>query len=328
MSHLRAHESVFEGFRALTVENDLISCTMLPELGGKLSSLRDLRTGREWLWRNDCIPYRRDFNSSSYVREADTGGWDECFPTVAPCLYPQEPWQGVEIPDHGELWMQPWETELSAEPHDASIVVRARVPGNKLPYVFERAITLVADAATLRFDYTLRSQTQAPLSFIWSAHPIFAIEPGMRIMLPDDARMRVYSCLPADLLNDEQTYIWPLEITASGQRLNLAEAPSMRAGIACKLWSEPLTQGWAELVAQDGSVRFRFDPALLPQVGIWLNAGGWSGIGGTPYYNLGLEPCIGAQDSLWDAVEREQRYGILAPTGIRTWWLEVALGAS
>jgi hypothetical protein len=62
-------------------------------------------------------------------------------------------------------------------------------------------------------------------------------------------------------------------------------------------------------------------------LGIWLNLGAWAGDGGAPYYNLGLEPCIGAQDSLADAVTQYRLFETLHPGAERKWWLEVELVA-
>ena len=47
--------------------------------------------------------------------------------------------------------------------------------------------------------------------------------------------------------------------------------------------------------------------------------------GGTPYFNMGLEPCIGAQDSLSEAVSKYDLFAKLPPHGRRTWWLEIEL---
>ena len=107
--------------------------------------------------------------------------------------------------------------------------------------------------------------------------------------------------------------------------LDLTTLPDSSAAIALKLWSDPLADGWATLAASNGELRMRWDPALLPQLGFWLNFGAWAGDGGAPYYNLGLEPCIGAQDSLADAVVRYNLFESLAPRAARTWWLEVEL---
>src|SRR5882724_2414082 len=74
-----------DGFETVVVDTGLLSLSLIPELGGKINSLRDRRTGREWLWRNPRQVYQRAPAGSAYVAVADTGGWDECLPTVAPC---------------------------------------------------------------------------------------------------------------------------------------------------------------------------------------------------------------------------------------------------
>jgi hypothetical protein len=70
-----------------------------------------------------------------------------------------------------------------------------------------------------------------------------------------------------------------------------------------------------------------WDVTLLPQLALWINLGYWAAVGGEPYYNLGLEPCIGAQDSLAEAVTRSQQYALLPAGATRSWWLEVELTA-
>jgi hypothetical protein len=66
-------------------------------------------------------------------------------------------------------------------------------------------------------------------------------------------------------------------------------------------------------------------PAAVPQVGLWINCRGWAPSGRAPYYNLGLEPCIGAPDSLADAMEGWGLAQTLAPGQERAWQVEVRL---
>jgi galactose mutarotase-like enzyme len=327
MSRIHLSETVVQGFGALTVDNGTVSFTMAPELGGKITSIRDLRTDREWLWTNPRLPYRKVEYGTSYVREGDTGGWDECFPTVAACSYPLEPWRGLEMPDHGELWSQAWQVEVLDAGADRGLGVRTRVDGVAIPYTFERIVSLKPGSDTLRFDYRARNTANSEVGFIWSAHPLFAIEPGMCVLLPDDAAMMAYLGVPSTLVSTEKEYRWPPRFKVNGGELDLTRLPDASAGVAFKLWSQPLPEGWATLAAPDGELRFAFDPESLPQVGVWFNAGAWSGSGGEPYYNLALEPCIGAQDSLEEAVERYEEYGTLPACSAREWWLEVRLGA-
>ncbi|RPH58688.1 MAG: hypothetical protein EHM81_09555 [Chloroflexi bacterium] len=111
--------------------------------------------------------------------------------------------------------------------------------------------------------------------------------------------------------------------------LNLPWLPARDAGRAIKIWSDPLPadEGWAALCAHDGELRMRWDAALLPQVAVWMNLGAWAGTEGAPYFNLGLEPCIGAQDSLADAVTQYNLFASLPPHGSQAWWLEIELAA-
>jgi hypothetical protein len=322
VSALAITRGASDGFETVEVNTGRLSLTMVPELGGKINSLRDMRTGREWLWRNPRLPYRRVPADSSYGALADTGGWDECFPTVAACAYPSAPWAGRALPDHGELWSQAPALEISDGPD--STTLRTVWQGGVLPYRFERRVRAAAGSACLRVDYTVGNLGQAPIQFIWSLHPLLAIEPGMALRLPPEARFNCWTSQPANSLADHGLS-FPLSVGGH----DLGTLPGPNAGVALKLWSDPLStageQGWATLHAPDGALSMRWDPALLPQVGFWMNLGGWAGDGGKAYYNLGLEPCIGAQDSLAEAVSRQHLFGELPPGGTRAWWLEVEL---
>ena len=312
-----------EGFESICVHTGLIELTLIPELGGKISSLRDTRTNREWLWRNPRYPYKRVPHGSSYLTEADTGGWDECFPSVSACLYPSEPWQGIAVQDHGELWSQT--SELEIEEHDEIITLQTCWKGVALPYTFTRTITVVANSAIMRANYEVVNNAGQSMNYVWSIHPLLAIEPGMELCLPDSARFHVAGSIPQDLVSPEQNVQYPF--AALG--LNFPALPVTSAGCAIKIWSDPLPagEGWAALSANDGELKMRWDVALLPQVAAWMNFGAWAADGGTPYYNLGLEPCIGAQDSLNDAVNQYNLFATVPPHGLKQWWLEIELTA-
>lgn len=322
MSGLQLSHQTVADLEAIQVDTGPLALTVIPELGGKVSSLRDQRTGREWLWRHPRLPYQPVAADGSYIRQADTGGWDECFPTVAPCAYPAAPWRGAGLPDHGELWSQMPDVMLREAGETLTLIARWR--GRALPYVFERALTLTAGSAVVQVAYTARNLADAPLHFIWCAHPLLAVEPGMTLELPARARFNRWSTTPAGLV-PKADLAWP--VTVRG--LDLSRLPGPEAGLALKLWSDPLPagEGWAAVCAADGELRLRWDTAHLPQVAVWLNLGAWAGDEGTPYYNLGLEPCVGAQDSLAEAVTERHLNGTLAPRGTRAWALDLELRA-
>ena len=318
---LSSERMIVEGFDAIRVNTGVIALTLIPELGSKVNSLRDLRSGREWLWRHPRYLYELVPHGSSYVLKADTGGWDECFPSVAACAYPSEPWQGVGIQDHGELWSQASQFEI--EKYAETITLWSRWSGLALPYTFTRRIRLNENSSCILVDYEARNTSDQPINYVWSIHPLLAIEPGMELFLPASAQFNVAGSIPSDFVSSEKKYRYPF--VASG--VNFPVLPETSAGCAVKIWSDPLSAGggWATLRAKDGEFKMRWDVTALPQVAAWMNFGAWSGDGGTPYYNLGLEPCVGAQDSLADAVTQYDLFATLPPHEPKTWALEIEL---
>jgi galactose mutarotase-like enzyme len=316
----------WDSFEAIEVEDGSIAVTMLPELGGKLVSLRDLRTGYEWLWRSTRVPLARHPHGTAYIEKADTGGWDECFPTVAPCNYPLQPQHAQHVPDHGDVWAQQWQAEVTTSDDEVRIAGSCRTV--TLPCLFSRTLRLRRGTARIELTYEVSNCGSAPVAFIWSAHPLFVLAPGMRLEFPPQARFNVYSATPTTRLAQRTGLQWPFAVCNGSAPVTLDPLPGPDAGIAFKIWSEPLTLGWAALQASQGRLSLHFDVAQIPQIALWLNAGGWSGIGGEPYYNLALEPCIGAQDSLEEAVLKYRQYVRLPPGDSRRWSLEVALQAS
>jgi len=65
----------------------------------------------------------------------------------------------------------------------------------------------------------------------------------------------------------------------------------------------------------------------VPQVGMWINCHGWAPPGRQPYYNLALEPCIGAPDRLDEARDAWGLAQVLQPGEVREWQFALRLPA-
>ncbi|MFI5235365.1 MAG: hypothetical protein ACHQXA_06620 [Gemmatimonadales bacterium] len=310
------------GFPAIALSNDEIEVVCLPALGGKLSNLRRHR-GREWLWRNPALPLRMPEWGTSYVETADSGGWDECFPTIGPCPMPGAGPDEPPLPDHGELWALPWEHSVSEQA--AGAVLMGRVEGRSLPYDLTREVIVPPTGSMLRIDYRLRHRGTAPFPYIWAAHPLLNVQAGSTITLPTVARVTVLAVHGRTDLKVGDIITWPLE----------------GAGAA---WTFPGEAGWAVMLAADlgpsGRIevtdpargeRLEISTSAAPQVGLWINAGGWAPqrIDGrspiAPYVNLGVEPSIGVADRLDRAVGVWHAAAMLDPGTERRWSLTVRL---
>lgn len=291
----------------LILDNGATRVAVWPDRGAKIASLS--HRGREWLWRNPVLDPETVTYDGSFVEAYDTGGYDECFPAVSAGPFPAWPWTGTRIPDHGELWGLPWDAEQQGSE------IRTVVNGVRFPYRFERTVRL---GDRLSIDYRVLNPTPFEFPFIWSAHPILILEPGAEILLPEGHDLRVFgSSDPAWSLGD--SLHWPM----LGKR-DLASLPGPEEGLAVKLFGRSPSSGRLGLRKGASTLWMRFDPERISHVGLWINLGGWSGVpGARPYYNLGLEPCIGAGDDLRLAIERFNQVGRLPPRGDCHWSLEL-----
>jgi hypothetical protein len=321
----RLEKITYRGFEAFMLENGLVRCVVVPALGGKIASLVHLPTMREWMWRNPHLEARQPDYGASYVQKHDLGGFDECFPSVAATAYPVYPWEGTQIPDHGELWALPWKAETFCD--GARLEVRLVVHGVRFPYRFERTLLMDQGESGLRLAYSVANLSPFKFPFIWCAHPLFAATPGMKIVAPL-RDLTVYSSKDMRFGALGRVVTWPLVSDVEGRTWDLGALPDANADMAVKLYGRSPTQGYVALqdIVQGGELRLQFDPSEVTHMGLWLNYGGWSGAPGAPaYYNVGIEPAIGAQDDLALAVKHYDDHGELPPNGRQAWQVDLLL---
>ena len=221
-------ETRIEGFDAFSIENGLIAIAVVPALGGKITSMRDLVSGREWLWKGTQLDYREVGHGASYLRDGDFGGWDECFPSIAECPDPNRP--GEIVPDHGDLWSQPW--EMTARRTSAAAALAGTCRGVTWPYTFRRTLIMRPGSAELAFDYEVTNDADGPLKFIWSAHPLFSADGPGAIEMSHDLTWHTFLTFPDDLEGGAPQL--------RGGHPQTIDVPTNDAGVAYKVWSDPV----------------------------------------------------------------------------------------
>jgi hypothetical protein len=312
----------FDGTHAFRLEDEQSSLVVLPEIGGKIASLRSKTTGTEFLWQDPTRPYRRPVYADEFGKY-DASGFDECFPTIAPAPYPDGPWKGISVPDHGELWCTPWQCEPV---HDNGLYLHTN--GVRFPYHFEKWIELAGNGCfTLRYRVT--NLSVFPFKSIWSAHPLFRAEPGMRVLLPGTPRMRLTHTIGAriggGILHE---YTWPWLASPAGDPLDysLIGTPDLNAND--KIYADTPAEGWCALwnPRTGDYVGFTLRAEEVPFIGVCINHGGWPFCGAKGYW-VAIEPCTGWPDRLDDAT-RAGEYGIVAASTSVEWSLGLRLGQS
>lgn len=296
---------------------------VIPEYGGKIDALASA-SGRDWLWHDPHRLYRR-LEPDGCFADFDLSGWDECFPTIAACGYPDPPF--VELPDHGELWSRPWEV---VERSERSLLLRRR--GEALPYLFERRAA-IDDSGTLSLAYRLDNLAETPLRWTWSAHPLFAAEEGMRIHLPESASMSKEFGFGGRIGDDGADgsggrfglHHWPVVTGSDGRRHDLSEIDLPEPPVIDKVVVRGLAEGWAALCEPGGeSIRLEFPTELVPFLGVCANLGAWP-FGDRPGRWVALEPATGGTDRLDEAAARGDAQ-LLGPGATTSWQLRVIFG--
>lgn len=313
-------QTTVSGLPAIALRTEQLEVVVVPTVGMKLTNLRRLR-GREWLWRNEQMPLALPLVDASFVETADSGGWDECFPTVGPSPIPGAPPGTPQLPDHGELWSASWTS--SAYDHAGGVTLAAAAAGRLLPYQFHRELTLDHRDPLVRLSYRLKSTGNSPFPWLWSAHPLLNVQPGSTLEIPSLRQVRVGAVHGLPELSVGDIVSWP---EAFGGRDGRFVFPDDGAW-AVKLFGDVGQSGRMVLTDPRRGERLEMTvlPEEVPQVGLWINNRGWAPPGRTPYYNLGLEPAIGAPDSLDDAVRDWNLARTLEPGEERSWEVEVRL---
>jgi galactose mutarotase-like enzyme len=285
--NLIGHENRFDireeqGFAVHVLSNDKLALAVVPELGARIISLKNVRSGREWMWHPPgglkLFPNRLgdDFAQSPLA------GLDECLPTVAPCS-----WRGRELPDHGEVWPVPWQVDKSAWEVG---VLRTSIKLAVSPLEFERTIELRDNEVCL--SYQLINRNGAAECYLWAMHPLLQFEEGDQFELPACTRAR---------LNDKAWSETVKAIVPEGQ--------------CAKAFARPVHEGFAGISNRDTGDRlsFEWNPKENDTLGLWLTRGGWHG-----YHHLALEPTNAAHDALAIAAQ-ETRCGVVGADGSVTW---------
>lgn len=276
---------IFQDSSHIFMESDAIKIKIDPVTGGKIRSFISKRTQTEFFYTDT----RKRFHTASYSNH-DISGYDECFPTVAPCAYPDGRRKGLPMGDHGWLWQKPWQMRIKT----GQVVMSRNLP--ELQCYFERTCYFET-SKTLRLDYIIQNYSDETFKYIYSAHPLLYAGCYTHIVFPDEMRkVFVYLAINVPGLTDKTWIDWPppnettLNETLSGYKKSVV-----------KLFSQKLTDGKASVRHNNTgeTLQFEFDTKTLPYLGILINQGFDSGDGSfKDTLFLGIEPTTGIGDDL------------------------------
>jgi galactose mutarotase-like enzyme len=298
----------------LVMQTDTLLVTVLPALGGKIASIRFLPDDHELLQAPlaPCVPRTMTMG----FEESDASGFDECLPSVAACAI-DSPGGTAHIPDHGDFWRLVWEHQQNGNE------ISMAATGVSLPLRFERRLQL--DGATLAIEYRVSNLSDVPVPYAWSAHPLFAVEPGDRVVLPQSVKHVTVEGSAGGRLGAKHTrHPWPETLSTAGEPIDLSRTGSSEDSTGDKLFAPSPPAGWAaiERVRHGLSIKVHFDPKQTPWLGLWLCYGGWPEGKAHRQQCVAIEPCTAPVDSLAEAM-RDASARTLSPGESNDWGMQI-----
>jgi hypothetical protein len=292
----------------VTVENEALRIEIYPQLGGKVSSVVDKADKFELLF-----DYAAELPTTPmYDCAYGTGwiaGWDECFPAVGAGPYPGHPYDGVRVPDHGELWGLP----AVAEPAKNGITTVWH--GLRFGYRFSRRLQL--DGPSIIAHYSVNNLAPFDFRFVWAQHSL------MSVLSPVEIDLGELTCrLSRDGAGRElqaPPFTWP----NSPEGEDFSRPDKLGGKRAWKIYANDAIAGPALIsYPQRGrTLRVEYDSEDGTQAywGVWIDAG-WNG-----HHHFAIEPTTGRYDEL-DKCAKDNSAGRVEASGRREWTVRWTVG--
>ena len=139
---------VRDGVPGVALESEELALSVFPDAGGKILELVHKPTGYNLLWQNSRVGLQRTYAGAAFD-DVWCGGWDELFPTDAPCSL-----DGNTYHDHGDLWIGPWAWSVEQDDGEEATLYLRRFAVS-LPCLMEKWISLRRDSSAVTFRHRL-----------------------------------------------------------------------------------------------------------------------------------------------------------------------------
>jgi hypothetical protein len=300
-------------FRNILIENENMIVAVDPFNGGKICSLIDKRSGFELFYKDT----RNCFNSHNGYSHHDISGMDECFPTVSSCIWPMGSNEKFDCGDHGLLWNVPWQVETDTDVMTMNCAIQS------LGVEFERKCAF-ADAETLHLNYTIRNFGTAPVQYLYSAHPLLAVNEETVLELPHGIERAYFASASLGYGIAHNSWVrLPLS-----HHEDLVGPYNHAKGSYVKAFLETKTDSKVTVFhpGRRCGLEFSWDTVNLPYAGIFISHG-FDSLNDGKFRGkllLGVEPTSGIGDDLF-VCEKTQTLTTVFPAQIVRFWIAIRL---
>ena len=276
-------KDLINGVEILIIENDHLKVSIIPKLGGKLLSVFNKKLKKEFVWINKQLPLKTNMPGADYDSNF-IGGIDELIPNDQP-----ENIDGINYPDHGELWTTPLQYEIV----NNQIKLHGSLPLCQLYYT--KTIQLEEDRPVISLNYSIKNESNKLRYFLWKLHAALRIKPGDKLLTSAingqvvDINYSRYKTL--------QPFKWPLiENTDAG----LVPIKNNSTDFFY-LYDIPTGNMMLQSADEDQLFCYSYDTKVFPYQWYFASYGGFLN-----HYTAILEPCTNMPMSVNDAIEKNQ----------------------
>jgi hypothetical protein len=224
-------------------------------------------------------------------------GYDDCFPSVEPCLYPGSDWR---IPDHGELCWLKW--KVSQKSNGLVFVVKSQA----LPLQFTRQMLFSKSGINWVFEVLNEGDKELPFQHV--IHPLMPLNEVVDIDLPNF--QSVYNATTNSMMELKN----PAEV-----KTFLLKQP---IGVTNMLFLQRVRNGKLSLTFKNGiRLEMIFPEKRFPTVGIWWNNSAYPDEDGCRRNECAFEPISGLNSALSDAYKHNLHLSV-APKEKYTWQIQ------
>jgi len=296
--------TIGRALRGLTMENDLISTTLVLDQGADIVSLFykprmiEAMYQAPWQAREPGVGAMQAVDQFTEWCQYFRGGWSLLFPNLgAPVSY-----KGATLDRHGEAARTVWQLEdAKTTAKEVSITVATSLLC--LPFRIKRVLTLRAGIPVLEMQETVTNEGLEPMDCLWFDQPLFGqpllspdsfIDTGAHTVWTDDGLQAAFD-EPGIDLPPGQTWTWPEGLDKKGSRVDLSRVPPYdpSSGHTRLVILRDFVGHWIALTnpTLGIGVGIVWDGEILPYAYLYQETGGWRNY---PYfgraYMMGLAP--------------------------------------
>jgi hypothetical protein len=280
---------MINGLDVIVVENECIRCEIVPQCGGKITSVFNKILNKEFLWSNQNLELQKYTAGDAYDPNF-WGGIDELLPNDLP-----ENIDGIDLPDHGELWT----TALQCVITGSEIKLSGLLPLSGLYY--EKSISLETGQPKIILQYRITNRSLIKRYFMWKIHAALQIAGGDRVV--SGARKAKVADIQYSRFKFESDFEWSVI-----ENTDASVIPAFN-GEMDFFYLYDIDKGMMQLRHSNDESMFaiEYDTAVFPYQWLFSSYGGFDG-----HYTAILEPCSTMPISVNDAKESGQ-CSVLAP---------------